>query len=230
MLFCFYSCNCNCSLCGRIFDAMHQSVRGAVRARLPGRLSGWTPHAIVPLTAYSYSYSYLYLLWADRHGRASPRRGRYPSKYCNTSVYFIFPPAYCCSFVYLYPNSRSACVCSSCNRTVASRQSRGVPLALCPLASALRLSGAWHRVASLRVTLLLHRLHMCAPLLCVRSFLGSRAILSGPAGGVVGYARSAHLRFTKQPLIGFDMGGIVYTTEQSSRLSIREHSIKEHSR
>lgn len=41
----------------------------------------------------------------------------------------------------------------------------------------------------------------------MRSFLGSRAILSGPAAGVVGYARSAHLRFTRQPLIGFDMGG-----------------------
>ena len=34
------------------------------------------------------------------------------------------------------------------------------------------------------------------------SFIGSKAILSGPAGGVVGYSASG-----AQPLIGFDMGG-----------------------
>jgi len=38
-------------------------------------------------------------------------------------------------------------------------------------------------------------------------FLGSRAILSGPAGGVVGYSRTAYDPVTGQPVIGFDMGG-----------------------
>ena len=35
-------------------------------------------------------------------------------------------------------------------------------------------------------------------------FNGSRAILSGPAGGVVGYAMTT---YEDQPVIGFDMGG-----------------------
>jgi 5-oxoprolinase (ATP-hydrolysing) len=40
------------------------------------------------------------------------------------------------------------------------------------------------------------------------SFTGSRAILSGPAGGVVGYAMTTHqAQQTGQPVIGFDMGG-----------------------
>ncbi len=38
-------------------------------------------------------------------------------------------------------------------------------------------------------------------------FSGSRAILSGPAGGVVGYAMTTYNRETGQPVIGFDMGG-----------------------
>ncbi len=38
-------------------------------------------------------------------------------------------------------------------------------------------------------------------------FTGSRAILSGPAGGVVGYAMTTYNRQTQQPVIGFDMGG-----------------------
>ncbi|KAL4234607.1 hypothetical protein ACF0H5_006248 [Mactra antiquata] len=41
----------------------------------------------------------------------------------------------------------------------------------------------------------------------VESFLGSRAILSGPAGGVVGYALTTYNNETKMPVIGFDMGG-----------------------
>jgi len=45
----------------------------------------------------------------------------------------------------------------------------------------------------------------------INSFLGSRAILSGPAGGVVGYAKSSYpqglLPNLQQPIIGFDMGG-----------------------
>jgi len=38
-------------------------------------------------------------------------------------------------------------------------------------------------------------------------FTGSRAILSGPAGGVVGYAMTTFNSETGQPVIGFDMGG-----------------------
>ncbi|KAL2421744.1 5-oxoprolinase 1 [Exophiala dermatitidis] len=36
---------------------------------------------------------------------------------------------------------------------------------------------------------------------------GLRAILSGPAGGVVGYARTSYDEEKKTPIIGFDMGG-----------------------
>ncbi len=38
-------------------------------------------------------------------------------------------------------------------------------------------------------------------------FTGSRAILSGPAGGVVGYAMTTGAHHKGQPVIGFDMGG-----------------------
>jgi 5-oxoprolinase (ATP-hydrolysing) len=38
-------------------------------------------------------------------------------------------------------------------------------------------------------------------------FTGSRAILSGPAGGVVGYAMTTFSDEERQPVIGFDMGG-----------------------
>lgn len=38
-------------------------------------------------------------------------------------------------------------------------------------------------------------------------FNGSRAILSGPAGGVVGYATTTFQRETEKAVIGFDMGG-----------------------
>lgn len=41
----------------------------------------------------------------------------------------------------------------------------------------------------------------------VSSFSGLRAILSGPAGGVVGYALTSYDEETKVPVIGFDMGG-----------------------
>jgi 5-oxoprolinase (ATP-hydrolysing) len=41
----------------------------------------------------------------------------------------------------------------------------------------------------------------------VDSFSGLRAILSGPAGGVVGYALTSYDPETKTPVIGFDMGG-----------------------
>ena len=38
-------------------------------------------------------------------------------------------------------------------------------------------------------------------------FTGSRAILSGPAGGVVGYAMTTFDAESREPVIGFDMGG-----------------------
>lgn len=41
----------------------------------------------------------------------------------------------------------------------------------------------------------------------MKMFNGSRAILSGPAGGVVGYADTTYNEERKQPIIGFDMGG-----------------------
>jgi 5-oxoprolinase (ATP-hydrolysing) len=41
----------------------------------------------------------------------------------------------------------------------------------------------------------------------VAQFSGLRAILSGPAGGVVGYALTSYDPATKTPVIGFDMGG-----------------------
>ncbi|KAF2495463.1 hypothetical protein BU16DRAFT_510295 [Lophium mytilinum] len=41
----------------------------------------------------------------------------------------------------------------------------------------------------------------------VKIFSGLRAILSGPAGGVVGYALTSYDPETKIPVIGFDMGG-----------------------
>lgn len=41
----------------------------------------------------------------------------------------------------------------------------------------------------------------------MEQFCGSRAILSGPAGGVVGYAITSYSQMEKRPVIGFDMGG-----------------------
>lgn len=41
----------------------------------------------------------------------------------------------------------------------------------------------------------------------VDRFSGLRAILSGPAGGVVGYALTSYDPNTKTPVVGFDMGG-----------------------
>lgn len=39
------------------------------------------------------------------------------------------------------------------------------------------------------------------------AFSGSRAVLSGPAGGVVGYSATTYQAEGCQPVIGFDMGG-----------------------
>lgn len=41
----------------------------------------------------------------------------------------------------------------------------------------------------------------------MEQFCGSRAVLSGPAGGVVGYAITSYSQTEKKPVIGFDMGG-----------------------
>eukprot|EP00056_Hartaetosiga_gracilis_P003386 m.63374 g.63374 ORF g.63374 m.63374 type:complete len:1263 (+) comp11434_c0_seq3:73-3861(+) len=41
----------------------------------------------------------------------------------------------------------------------------------------------------------------------MESFVGSRAIVSGPAGGVVGYSLTAYNKEDNVPVIGFDMGG-----------------------
>ncbi|KAK9402794.1 5-oxoprolinase [Crotalus adamanteus] len=41
----------------------------------------------------------------------------------------------------------------------------------------------------------------------MEAFSGSRAILSGPAGGVVGYAVTSYSGMEGHPVIGFDMGG-----------------------
>lgn len=41
----------------------------------------------------------------------------------------------------------------------------------------------------------------------MEQFCGSRAILSGPAGGVVGYAITSCSQMERKPVIGFDMGG-----------------------
>lgn len=41
----------------------------------------------------------------------------------------------------------------------------------------------------------------------MEQFCGSRAVLSGPAGGVVGYAITSYNQMEKKPVIGFDMGG-----------------------
>eukprot|EP01041_Mallomonas_annulata_P005131 gene5131-10257_t len=54
------------------------------------------------------------------------------------------------------------------------------------------------------------------------SFLGNRAILSGPAGGVVGYAMTSfHQGEGATPVIGFDMGGT--STDVSRYAGTYEH-------
>jgi 5-oxoprolinase (ATP-hydrolysing) len=55
----------------------------------------------------------------------------------------------------------------------------------------------------------------------IAHFTGSRAILSGPAGGVVGYALTSYSPATQQPVIGFDMGGT--STDVSGSHSHRIH-------
>lgn len=55
----------------------------------------------------------------------------------------------------------------------------------------------------------------------MNQFNGSRAILSGPAGGVVGYAMTAFQKQTGLPVIGFDMGGT--STDVSRYAGALEH-------
>jgi len=55
----------------------------------------------------------------------------------------------------------------------------------------------------------------------MQSFNGSRAILSGPAGGVVGYAMTSYSKEENLPVIGFDMGGT--STDVSRYAGSYEH-------
>lgn len=55
----------------------------------------------------------------------------------------------------------------------------------------------------------------------MNSFNGSRAILSGPAGGVVGYAMTSYNELGQQQVIGFDMGGT--STDVSRYAGAFEH-------
>eukprot|EP00112_Aurelia_sp_Birch-Aquarium-sp1_P015543 Seg3453.3 transcript_id=Seg3453.3/GoldUCD/mRNA.D3Y31 product=5-oxoprolinase protein_id=Seg3453.3/GoldUCD/D3Y31 len=55
----------------------------------------------------------------------------------------------------------------------------------------------------------------------VDRFIGSRAILSGPAGGVVGYGLTTYDSEKKQAVIGFDMGGT--STDVSRYAGSYEH-------
>ncbi|KAI6238728.1 hypothetical protein M3Y99_00654500 [Aphelenchoides fujianensis] len=58
----------------------------------------------------------------------------------------------------------------------------------------------------------------------VANFMGSKAILSGPAGGVVGVASTGYDPEDKQPCIGFDMGGT--STDVSRYAGSFEHTIE----
>ncbi|XP_066151271.1 5-oxoprolinase [Euwallacea fornicatus] len=55
----------------------------------------------------------------------------------------------------------------------------------------------------------------------MQNFNGARAILSGPAGGVVGYAVTTWQKETNLPVIGFDMGGT--STDVSRFAGTYEH-------
>lgn len=54
-----------------------------------------------------------------------------------------------------------------------------------------------------------------------RKFSGLRAILSGPAGGVVGYAQTSWDAEERKPVIGFDMGGT--STDVSRYAGVYDH-------
>uniref|UniRef100_A0A0K0EV38 5-oxoprolinase n=1 Tax=Strongyloides venezuelensis TaxID=75913 RepID=A0A0K0EV38_STRVS len=61
-------------------------------------------------------------------------------------------------------------------------------------------------------------------LCAINDFIGCRAILSGPAGGVVGVSITAYDEKTKQPVIGFDMGGT--STDVSRYAGEFEHTLE----
>lgn len=56
-------------------------------------------------------------------------------------------------------------------------------------------------------------------------FCGSRAVLSGPAGGVVGYAVTSYSSTENKPVIGFDMGGKEYKTTLSRQEEIDAYGV-----
>ncbi|CAH0027190.1 unnamed protein product [Clonostachys rhizophaga] len=57
-----------------------------------------------------------------------------------------------------------------------------------------------------------------------QSFSGLKAILSGPAGGVVGFSRTCYDTERKKPVIGFDMGGT--STDVSRFAGTLEHTFE----
>ncbi|KAH7013041.1 putative 5-oxoprolinase [Ilyonectria destructans] len=57
-----------------------------------------------------------------------------------------------------------------------------------------------------------------------QSFSGLRAILSGPAGGVVGFSRTCYDPKRRKPVIGFDMGGT--STDVSRYAGSLEHTFE----
>jgi len=57
----------------------------------------------------------------------------------------------------------------------------------------------------------------------VDNFNGLKGILSGPAGGVVGYALTSYDPETKTPVIGFDMGGKHTSNPRGSDIEIYRH-------
>lgn len=57
-----------------------------------------------------------------------------------------------------------------------------------------------------------------------QSFSGLKAILSGPAGGVVGFSRTCYDLERKKPVIGFDMGGT--STDVSRYAGTLEHTFE----
>ncbi|CAD5226711.1 unnamed protein product [Bursaphelenchus xylophilus] len=58
----------------------------------------------------------------------------------------------------------------------------------------------------------------------VERFIGSRAILSGPAGGVVGVSMTSFDKKDKRPIVGFDMGGT--STDVSRYDGIFTHTLE----
>lgn len=57
--------------------------------------------------------------------------------------------------------------------------------------------------------------------MCFLYLSGFRAILSGPAGGVIGFAMTTFEREGRRPVVGFDMGGT--STDVSRYGGVLEH-------